>query len=343
MLTISARRLTDVATSIFTAAGATPENAQGVVSSLVDANLAGHDSHGVIRISAYVKDIREGRLDPKATPVVVRETASTAVIDGGTTFGQVSSRMAADLAIRKARAASLAAVAANHCHHTGRIGEWTERVAAAGLVGMATTAGPRGPQSVAPFGGAKGALGTNPMSWAIPRAAGHPPVLMDYATSAVAQGKLQVARAKQEPVPDGCIIDAAGKPTNNVEDFFAGGLLLPFAGHKGYALSVVVELLSVGLSAGDKVPAGERAGTVLMVAIDPGAFRPAEEFTKYVESVVARLKAIPPAPGFSEVLVPGEPEARTRATRQREGIPVPERTWEGIEATARELGLSVAA
>ena len=179
MPSIKAERLTEVAMAIFTAAGATRENAEGVVSSLIDANLTGHDSHGVLRIPYYVKEIQEGKLDPKASPFVVRETASTAVVDGAATFGQVGSRFATDVAIRKARDASLAVVAAMHCHHTGRIGEWVERAAAAGMVGMAVTAGPRGPYSVAPHGGAKGALGTNPMAWALPRGGGRPPVLLD--------------------------------------------------------------------------------------------------------------------------------------------------------------------
>jgi LDH2 family malate/lactate/ureidoglycolate dehydrogenase len=126
-----------------------------------------------------------------------------------------------------------------------------------------------------------------------------------------------------------------------VEDYFAGGMLLPFAGHKGYSLSVIVELLSVGLSAGDRVPEDQRASSITILAIDPAAFRPAEEFVEYVECVAVRMKATPPAQGFSEVLLPGEPEARTRATRSREGIPVAERTWEAIAETARGLAVAV--
>lgn len=343
MPTMQSQRLRTLATDIFTAAGATPENAEGVVSSLIDANLVGHDSHGVIRIPHYVKEIQEGFLDARAKPVVSRETATVAVVDGARTFGQVGSRFAADVAIGKARGAGLSLAVLMNSHHTGRIGEWVERIAAAGMVGMATTSGPNGPYQVAPFGGARGALSTNPMAWAVPRAEGHPPILLDYATSAVAQGKLQVARAKKEAVPPGAIINAAGEPTTDVEEFFAGGLLLPFAGHKGYALGVMVELLSVGLSGGETVSGKGRAGCLQVLAIDPGALRPREEFTAYVERLAARLKAIPPAPGFSEVLLPGEPEARTRQTRQRDGIPVPDATWAAIETTAKGLGVAVGA
>jgi LDH2 family malate/lactate/ureidoglycolate dehydrogenase len=333
--------LTKVASDIFTAAGATPENTECVVSALVGANLAGHDSHGILRIPAYVADIKRGRLDPRATPEVVQETGATATIDGGSAFGQVGARASADLAIAKAKSVGLSAVTAMHCHHTGRIGEWVERVAAAGLVGFATTASPYGPYSVVPFGGAEGGLGTNPLAWAFPRAAGKPPILLDYATSAVAQGKLQVARAKGESVPPGCIIDKDGNPTTDVEQYFDGGHLLPFAGHKGYSLSVVVELLAVGLSHGTQIPPTDRAGCFYVQAMSPSAFVAGNAFEAYVESLAERLTSMPPAKGFSRVLLPGEPEATTREDRQKNGIPVAERTWEQISQVASDLGVAV--
>ncbi|MCC6175976.1 MAG: Ldh family oxidoreductase [Chloroflexi bacterium] len=342
MPTIGVDHLTKVATDIFRAAGSTPENADGVVSSLIGANLAGHDSHGVIRIPFYVNEIENGRLDPKASPTVTHETHSTAIVDGASTFGQVGARFAADLAIKKAREAGVAVVTAMHCHHTGRIGEWVERIAAAGMVGFATGSGPYGPYSTVPFGGAKGALGTNPLAFAVPRGNGKPPILLDYATSAVAQGKLQVARAKGVPVPENSIIDKNGQATTDVEKFFDGGFLLPFAGHKGYALSVIVELLAVGLSGGDKVAKNERASCLFLLAVSPAAFRDSTDFAEYVEGVADRLTAIPPASGFSRVMLPGEPEASTREERRREGIPVPDRTWEAIQKTAGEVGAKIA-
>jgi hydroxycarboxylate dehydrogenase B len=341
MLTISADRLSKVATDIFRAAGASPENTECVVSALIGANLAGHDSHGILRVPAYVNDIKNGRLDPKAAPEVVHEAGSTAIVDGGATFGQVGARFAADTAVEKARKTGIAAVTARNCHHTGRIGEWAERVAAAGMVGFATTAGPRGPYSTVPFGGAKGALGTNPLAWAFPRTGGKPPILLDYATSSVAQGKLQVARAKGAPVPEGSIIDKHGNPTTNVEDYFDGGNLLPFAGHKGYSLSVVVELLAVGLSGGAMVGEGTRGSCFFVLAMSPTAFVSQSDFDTYVESVSERMTSTPAAPGVARVLLPGEPEASTRAERLADGIPVAERTWEQLEETASGLGVSI--
>jgi len=337
----SARELTELGVSIFLAAGATADNAAGVVRSLVGANLAGHDSHGVIRIPSYVEEIGRGRLDPIAKPSVENETGSTAIVDGAATFGQLGARLTAETAARKARDVGLAAAAAYRCHHTGRIGEWAELGAELGMITMAAASGARGPRQVAPFGGRVAALGTNPIAWAVPRAGNRPPILLDFATSAAAQGKLMVARAKQEPVPAGWILDADGRPSTDVEDFYNGGVLLPFAGHKGYALSIIVELLAVGLSGGPRAPATERGACLFVTCIDPAAFRPADEFVQTVEQVADRLKRVPPAEGFGEVLVPGEPEARSGAERTRDGIPLPDATWEAIASTARSLDVDV--
>lgn len=336
----SAEELRRLGVAIFEAAGASRANAEGVTESLIGANLAGHDSHGVIRIPSYVEDIKRGRLAPATTPFVVRETASTATIDGASTFGQLGARLAAQVAARKAQETGIAASTLLRAHHTGRIGEWAELGAAQGLITMVAAAGAHGPRLVAPFGGARAALGTHPIAWAVPRANGQPPILLDFATSAAAQGKLMVARAKQEPVPPGWIVDREGRPTTDVEDFYAGGALLPMAGHKGYALSVIVELLAVGLSGGEVVPTTERGACLYVMCIDPQVFRPDGGFSETVERVAARLKAVPPAAGFQEVLLPGEPEARSRIERGKQGIPLPEATWEAIQRVARELAVA---
>jgi LDH2 family malate/lactate/ureidoglycolate dehydrogenase len=338
----TAEQLTSLATAIFTAAGASPENAEKVVGSLVGANLAGHDSHGVIRIPSYVEDIKKGRLKPAASPFIAREEGPATTVDGASTFGQVGARFATETAVRKARETVMAGVALKRSHHTGRIGEWAERGAAAGLITLATGGRHRtSERTVAPYGGKAPALGTTPIAWAMPRSGGRPPILLDFATSAAARGKLLVARAKGEPLPPGWIVDSEGRPSTNVEDFFNGGFLLPFAGHKGYAMSVIVELMAIGLSGGDLLDASEHGSCLFVLCIDSKAFRPLEEFDRTVESMAERLKAIPPAEGFDEVLLPGEPEARSRAARSRDGIPLPDRTWEALVSVAGELGVGV--
>jgi len=151
-----------------------------------------------------------------------------------------------------------------------------------------------------------------------------------------------MARANREPVPHGWILDAEGRPTTDVEDYFAGGALLPVAAHKGYALSVIIELLAVGLSGGDSVAKTEYGSCLFIACFDPEAYRPVDLFGESVEHIAGRLKAVKPANGFEEVLLPGEPEARTRDQRLREGIPLPDATWEAICAVARDLGVKTA-
>jgi len=213
--TRDAETLGDLSQAIFLAAGATPENAEGVTRSLIGANLAGHDSHGVIRIPSYIAEINNGKLRPANVPFVSHETAATAIVDGNSTFGQVGARMTATIAANKANEIGIAAASAFRCHHTGRIGEWAELGAREGLITFAAASGAHGPYQATPFGAKSKALGTNPFSWAIPRANGQPPILLDYATTGGAQGKLMVARARKEPVPEGWILDKDGtrRPT----------------------------------------------------------------------------------------------------------------------------------
>lgn len=329
--------------AIFVAAGASPENASGVINALIGANLAGHDSHGVIRIPSYIAEIRQGRLQPAATPRVVQETPSTAVVDGMQTFGQLGAKLTAATAARKASEVGLGAATARGCFHTGRIGEWTELGASQGLITFAAAARQGGSGTVAPYGGKRVNLGTNPCSWAIPRPDGQPPILLDYATSAAARGKLLVARAAGQPVPDGWIVDRDGRPSTDANDFFAGGMLLSFGGHKGYALSVVVEMLAVGLSGGSRVASGAGDSTIFVICIDPQAFQLEADFYASIEEIAARLAATPPADGVEAVLLPGDPESRNRAARLAAGIPLAETTWNEIATIAREYGVAHAA
>jgi LDH2 family malate/lactate/ureidoglycolate dehydrogenase len=334
-----AQELQELGIAIFKAAGATPQNAEGVTSSLVSANLAGHDSHGVMRIPSYIEEINNGRLHPAAIPKITQEKSATAIVDGASTFGQLGACLTAQTAARKAREVGLGSAALYRAHHTGRIGEWAELGASQGMITLAIAAGAF-LHLVAPFGGSGRALGTNPIAWAVPRPGGQPPVLLDFATSAAAQGKLMLARAKHETIPQGWILDAEGRPTTDVEDYFAGGALLPFAAHKGYALSVIIELMAVGLSGGDSVAKTEGGSCLFITCFDPDAFRPNDLFDESVKRIAGRLKEVKPAGGFEEVLLPGEPEARTRDQRLREGIPLPDATWKAICAVARELGVA---
>lgn len=341
MITIQPAALTDFAGAILAAAGAPEDIAGRMAQSLVGANLAGHDSHGVIRIPQYLAEIERGQVDPAARPEVAREGPAWALVDGKWAFGQETARFAMEQAIQRAGPMGLGFASAVHCNHIGRVGQWVEQAAAAqmvGLAGVAITGG--GATRVAPFGGAAGVLSTNPLAVAAPRPEG-PPLLLDFATSSVAEGKVRVAREKGVPLPEGCILDKNGRPTTDPNALYDGGVLLPFGGHKGYALAMMIEVLGIAVGGADAAK-GDHPGSchgAFCLAINPAVFRSIDGFEASVESLVERVKSVPLAPGFEEVLLPGEPEARTRA--EREGaISLAPVTWQAVVEAGKKLGVS---
>jgi LDH2 family malate/lactate/ureidoglycolate dehydrogenase len=340
MIFLSAEKLRNRIDEIFQAAGTPAGVSKQVSESLVESNLVGHDSHGAIRVPGYVEWIKDGTLHPEAKITAVRESATTALLDCGFLFGQVACTTGMDLAISKARQHDLGMVVLRHCNHTGRIGEYAVRAAEQGLVGFVFCNGSIPGGIVAPFGGVGRALGANPLAWAVPRKGGRP-IFLDLATSVVAHGKIMVAADKGEKVPEGWILDRDGKPSTNPQDMLNGGPLLPLGGHKGYALSVMIELLGGGLSGvGYPLVPGYTwdQGTVL-VAVNIEAFQPPDEFKRGVEAFAERMKTVPRAEGCPEILLPGEPEWRCRELRMKEGVPLPEATWDRIREVAEKLGL----
>jgi uncharacterized oxidoreductase len=343
----SAAELRQVTETIFTAAGAPADLATEMGDALVGANLAGHDSHGVIRIPAYLRMIKEGQLDPKARPEVIKETATTALVDGKWTFGHVAAKYGTSVAIKKAKQSGTAAVSVVRCNHIGRLGQWASQAAAEDVIAMVTVGGGGGGSrggggAAAPFGGAERAFSTNPISIGMPGGE-TPDMLIDFATTVVAEGKLQVARAKGAPVPPGSILDKDGNPTTNAEDFYNGGMLLPFGGHKGYALAMFVEMLGGAFTPGDEINGEGRRGGAVIWAVDAFAFRSKESYEQNADFVLQRIKKVKPAPGFNEVLIPGEPEANSAAERLKDGIPVADTTWQQIVEGGKSVGVDVEA
>jgi hydroxycarboxylate dehydrogenase B len=343
------------AVGVFTAMGAEPDIADEVASHLVRANLSGHDSHGVIRIPAYVKEADRGTLRPAARPTIARETEVAAVMDAHRGFGQYSTLVALDWALGRAQRHGLAAVAVRHSTHIGRLGEYTERAADRGAIAVVTV-GAAGPKvgGVALHGSAGRFLGTNPWSFGVPGV--HRSMVFDAATSVVAEGKVQVARAKGAELPPGCLIDRDGKPTRSPGDFYEGGALLPLggevAGHKGYGLGMAsaligglamiddTDLTNVGAPGPQSTPGRRsRIGGVFLIAIDPAAFGNGEHYRAMVDETLAEAKRMPPASGQTDVLVPGEPERLTRTRRATEGIGVAEATWNDLAAIAERFSV----
>ena len=339
MPTFTQQQLHEATASIFRAAGAPADLAAQVADVLVDNHLAGHDSHGILRIPEYLQSIVDGEIVPAARPQILEESPTTALITGNWALGQATGIFAADLAIAKAKRERVAAVSVVQAAHTGRLAAFTERAAAQDVV-MFMAIGTVDRPMTAPYGGAAAVLGTNPVAFSLPNPNG-PAVTLDIATSAIAAGKVKVAKARHEQLPEGAILDAQGRPSTDPADFFNGGFLQPFGGHKGYALAVIAELLSGPLAGADAYPGVTERSGIFIFALDASVFRPLADYGQALATTLGRIKAVPPAPGVKEVLVPGEPEARVRAEREKSGIPIPDDTWTAVCAAAATVGLDL--
>jgi uncharacterized oxidoreductase len=273
---------------------------------------------------------------------VCLETPTTAVVDGDFGFGQVVARRATEVALDKAGRQGLAAVGTRRANHIGRLADYAELAAARGFVAMIWTNAPSA-VSVVPHGGISRRLSTNPLAVAVPGANGGVAISVDLATSIVAEGKVRVKRNRKEPLPAGWAIDAEGRPVTDSSAFYgpprAG--LLPMGGHKGTALSLVVEVMAGILSGTGAI--SPRPGPVLngvfVLLVEVARFLALADFTAQVADLVGFVKSASPAQGVAEVLVPGEPEAQMEAARRAGGIPVEAETWRQIEQIAAELGV----
>lgn len=332
---------------IFEKAGAPPRHALRAAQGLVGANMSGHDSHGVVRVPAYLTGIRDKKLDPRANARIARETETVAVVDGGSGFGQVIGQQSMDIAIAKAKAAGLSLVAIRRSYHLGRIGEWAEQCATAGLVSIHFCNVVDCGGIVAPFGGRERRMSTNPFACGVPVEGGEP-IILDMATSKVAEGKVQVARNKGTQVPPQSIIGAEGEPTRNPNDLYGPppGALLHFGEHKGYGLAFIVDLLAGALTLGganhDGYPPIPSVihNNMLSILVDPAVTGNPAQVAAEARQFVAWVKSSAPLDPATPVLAPGEPERRHRQERGKTGIPLDGQTWSQIETAAQGLGIS---
>ena len=244
MPTVPERDLHDVVRRILDAAGASAENATRMADALVKSNVRGVDTHGVFHLAGYVKAVQDGKLDATASPSIVRETPNTALIDGNRTFGHVAAKFATEVAVRKARENDVAVVGMVRSEHIGRLGEYAEMAADEGVVSIVCGAGYSllGSKVAAPYGGSKGLLSSNPIAIGFPGGE-ESAMVFDYATTAMANSKMNLYKMRNEELPAGTVIDKDGYPTTNPTAVQEGGFLLPFGGHKGYALMMAVEFL----------------------------------------------------------------------------------------------------
>lgn len=346
MPTIAAEPLREYVARVFAGAGVPAGDAATVAAHLVEANLLGHDSHGVIRVERYLEHLRAGRIVAGATPRVVSEGASTAVVDGGWNFGQVVARDTMAHAVAKARAAGVGVAVARRCGHVGRLGAYVEQGVAQGCVALAMVNNHGGGQVMAPPGGVARRLSPNPIAFAAPTGDADAPFVLDMTTSVVAEGKLRVARNRGEAVPPGWIVDGEGRPATDPGAYYGPppGAILPLGGealHKGFGLALLVEALAGALSgAGTSRADGASGGNGLFtLAIDPTAFGEAGAFTGEFGAVLEYVRTPPLAPGVARVITAGEPERDARRARAAAGIAIDEATWGQLVAAGRSAGV----
>jgi uncharacterized oxidoreductase len=327
--------------------GSHEDEVQAVAGNLIDANLTGHDSHGIGMLPRYADAFLEGGLQPNAHVKTVIDAGALLRLDGQAGFGQVIGREAMALGIDRARSHGSCIVALGNAHHLGRIGAWAEQAAAAGLVSLHFV-NVVARNIVAPYGGADARFGTNPFCAGLPLS-GRPPVILDFATSVIAQGKTRVAYNKGETLPPGCVLDDHGQPTTNprftvVPPF---GALLAFGEHKGYGMALMCELLGGALAAGltqrdDDASRRRVLNGMFSVLVDPAVLADRTLFEREALGVIDWVQASPPRPGYGPVQVAGDAERAARARRSVEGVPVDAITWQEILDAAGKLGVAPA-
>jgi len=344
MPVVAAERLREIGTALLIANKVPASEAATVARHVVNANLAGHDSHGMIMLPNYIERVRVGHIVPGAPFTIVRESPTTTVVDGHWGFGYVINERAMQLTIEKAEQHNIAACTVFRQGHVGRLASYPLMAARAGMIGMAWADSGRSPKGVAPFGGREARLGTNPWAMAVPSDLDGP-FCMDFATSAVAMGKIKLAEARGQEIPRGWVVDSEGDLTTDPAKL-KGGALLPLGGpgegYKGTALAAMGEIfcgILTGLGFGVE-PSGRHNDGCFLIAIKVEAFRPLLSFRKEVADFAHYLKDTPPAKGSSGVLYPGEIEHRAEQQRASAGIEIEDATWKKLGTLATEAGLA---
>ena len=345
---LHAPTLLDFATRLFVASGVPEEDARIVAKNLVGANLRGHDSHGVLRLTQYVEFLKNGDYKAGVDLIVESEAPGVVVVDGQWGFGQVQAHRMLDLILVKARSLGLAAGSGRNFGHIGRLGEYAERAAAEGLILIATVNNGGAGQRVAPPGGLEPRLGTNPLCAAVPTASD--PIVLDFGTSVAAEGKVRVHyQGGRKPVPEGWLLDHEGKPTTDPAVLYEAptGSILPMGGaqaYKGFGLALVLDMLAGGLSGGRSAhpgPSPSKGNNALFLALDPDRFAGLDALVRESTGVAHYVRATPRQEGVAAILLPGDPERLMLEYRSIEGIPLGDEPWGRLVALAGTLGVDV--
>ena len=338
MPVINHKELRNISSELLKSVGASNEESEIIARHCIDANLVGHDSHGIIQIPTYIDRVERGHIIPGAEIDILKESPTTTVVDGNWGFGYVVAEKTMNRLIEKAKTHSIAAGTIHRQSHIGRLADYPIMAANENMIGIITADSGRSAKNVAPFGGREKRLGTNPLSIAMPSNLDGP-FFLDMATSAVAAGKISLASARNESIPEGWILDKNGNSSTNPNDLKDGGVMLPLGGqegHKGYGLSSMIEIFSgilPGLGFGHD-PSGRHNDGCFLAVFNISAFRDVDEFKKEVSDFAMYLKSSKTATGFSEVYYPGEIEQVKKIKNISDGINVEDKTWQQLKDLA---------
>lgn len=349
MRRIAAGKLTELAAALLEAGGVGPEEARLVAGSLVGANLRGHDSHGVMRVPYYLKQVAAGECRPGAEFTVRSETPALLAADGNWGFGQTQARRLTERLIEKARAGGVGIGTLVHSCHIGRLGEYCELAADAGLCSMVMVNTHGAARRVAPPGGTAPRLGTNPLALGAPH--GATPLVLDFGTSATAEGKVRVKRIAGQLCPDGWLLDSEGRPTNDPNTLYGDppGTIRPMGGdqaYKGFGLALLIELFAGALAGGlciREKPPNQIGNCVFMMLVNPAMLGGAEHFAREVADLDRFVRGCPRVAGCEEILLPGDPERRVLAERSAGGIAIDDGNWNELVKEAARLGVKIEA
>ncbi len=349
MPTIPADKLQEFATALLAAGGATEEESRRVGPSLVDSNLRGYESHGVMRIPYYLEATKTGECESGTELTILKESPTHITADANWGFGQVQVGRMLERLAEKARTNGMAIGTMTHCGHAGRLGEYCERAAGEGLVSMMMVNSHGAAARVAPPGGKVPRLSTNPLAIGVPN--GDEPLVLDFSTSATAEGKVRVKKIAGEKCPEGWLLDSEGRPTTDPNDLYADppGSILPMGGaqaYKGFGLSLMIEILTGALSGGvvARQPFYPKKGNcVFIMLLDPAAFGGAEHFQTEVAQLADYIRSCPRVDGCERIILPGDPERFVMAERSAKGIFLDDENWAVLCRLAEGLGVPVPA
>jgi LDH2 family malate/lactate/ureidoglycolate dehydrogenase len=341
---LNPNQLRNFTESLLSTGGMPPDDAKLVAKLLVKADLRGYPGHGVTRVAPYLKWIKDGTINLRERPRVVREGKITSVIEGNHYIGQAAAYMAMQLAIKKAKEHGAGVVTLCRASHSGRLADYMEMAADAGLIAMGAVSVGSGTTTL--HGGMERIIGTHPMAFGIPARNGRH-IILDFATASMSMGEIQKRVAKKDPIPDGVMLDGHGNPTNDFKALLGPprGVFLPFGGYKGSGVALITEILG-GLLTGNGLArnwwdkGGHGINGIFLQAIAVEEFQPLDGFLDRVDELIAFIKSRKTAPGFKEILLPGEQGRKNEERQMRDGIEIDEATWTEVKKVASELGIN---